>query len=63
LLRVEDQEDVDAMQGANKEIRDNDDEDVHEFDEIQGLEGEGPEGAPHIQTEGLTDEQLAELKK
>ena len=40
-------------------MRDNDDEDGHEFDEIQGIEGEGA----LVQTEGLTDEQLIELKK
>ena len=34
LIRIEDQEDVEAMQGAKKEMRDNDDEDGHEFDEI-----------------------------
>jgi hypothetical protein len=43
------------MQGANKEIRDNDDEDGHEFDEIVGLE----EGVD----EGLTEDQRSAKKK
>lgn len=43
LIRIEDQEDVEAMQGAKKEMRDNDDEDGHEFDEMQGLEVDGVE--------------------
>ena len=33
LIRIEDQEDVAAMQDANKEIHDNDDQDMYEFDE------------------------------
>lgn len=41
MIRIEDQEDVEAMQGAKKEMRENDDEDGHEFDEMVGLEEEG----------------------
>lgn len=49
LIRIEDQEDVDAMQHANREMHDNDDQDQHEFDENP--------------VEGLTEEQMAIYKK
>lgn len=40
LIRIEDQEDVEAMQGAKKEMKDIHDEDGHEFDEIQGVDAD-----------------------
>jgi hypothetical protein len=49
LIRIEDQEDVDAMQHANREMNDNDDQELNEFDENP--------------TEGATDDQKTALKK
>lgn len=49
LIRIEDQEDVDAMQHANREMHDNDDQDQHEFDDNP--------------VEGMSEEQLALYKK
>ena len=40
MIRIEDQEDVEAMQGAKKEMKDIHDEDGHEFDEIQGVDAD-----------------------
>jgi len=49
LIRIEDQEDVVAMQDAKREINDNDDQDLHEFDENN--------------PEGQTEEEIAAARK
>ena len=56
LIRIEDQEDVEAMQGAKKEMRDNDDEDGHEFDEI--IEPELDDGLTEEQKQAKRNEIL-----
>ena len=49
------------MQGAKKEMKDIHDEDGHEFDEIQGVDADTI--ALDLQTDGLTEDQIAVLKK
>jgi hypothetical protein len=59
LIRIEDQEDVVAMQDAKREINANDDEDLNEFDETN-IDGEagGETGRTKEELEQLRDQAL-----